>query len=127
MKKAILLANSLVTLLTFFAFEAKAQVTAPHMNVTNFSVAQLENKIIINWTVDSITETNYFEVEKSVDGKNFKTVAYVLGADPLKKDCDCFQCFDKLTNKPKETYYRLKHITENGSVQYSETKIFALK
>jgi hypothetical protein len=127
MKKTMLLANWLVVLLVFFAFEAKAQVIGAHMNVTDFRVAQQQNKILINWTVDSTTETNYFEVEKSVDGKNFKTVAYVLGADPIEKNCECFRCFDPITAKQKEAYYRLKHVSENGSVQYSETKILALK
>ena len=71
--------------------------------------------------------TNYFEVEKSTDGKNFKTVAYVLGADPTKTDCECFGCFDKVTGKAKESYYRLKHVNTNGSVQFSEVRMLALK
>ena len=54
-----------------------------------------QNKVSVNWSTDNATPTNYFEVEKSSDGKNFKTVAYILGADPSKTDCDCYGCFDK--------------------------------
>lgn len=128
MKKTIMLANFFLAILVIWGFGATAQEATEKMNVSDFSLVQQQNKIIIRWvSVDSKTETNYFTVEKSVDGKNFKTVAYLLGADPKEKDCDCFRCFDKITAKSKGTYYRLKQVTNNGTVQYSETKILAIK
>jgi len=128
MKKTIILANCLVAIFMTWGLGTKAQDLGEKMKVSDFSLVQQQSKIIIKWvSIGSKTETNYFTVEKSVDGKNFKTVAYVLGADPKEKDCDCFRCFDKITAKSTNTYYRLKQVTDNGTVQYSETKFLAIK
>jgi len=110
------------------AFSANAQkVASAKINITNFQVVKEQNKVAIKWATDKTSQTNYFEVEKSNDGKNFKTVAYVLGADPAQTDCESFGCFDKITGKAKESYYRLKHVNTNGNVQFSEVKMLALK
>ena len=97
------------------------------INITDFHVVKNENKVNINWTTDEKTSANYFEVEKSNDGKNFKTVAYVLGADPSKPDCECYGYFEKINAHFKESFYRLKHVNVNGEIQLSEVKMLALK
>ncbi len=109
-----------------FSFSGNAQ-KAQHniINVIDFKVVKNQNKVNINWSTDRTSATNYFEIEKSVDGKNFKTIAYILGADPSKTDCDCYGCFDKITIN-KESYYRLKHVDTNGEIEFSETRILAL-
>ncbi len=130
MKTNLLLVRKGLVLVVFlsFAFNVKAQKNSSEkINITNFQVVKEQNKVIIEWSTDTASKTNYFEVEKSTDGKNFKTVAYVLGADPTKTDCECFGCFDKVNGKIKESYYRLKHVNANGNVQFSEVKMLALK
>jgi len=129
MKTNILLVkNGFLVLFLCFAFASNAQkATQQEINITSFQVAKAQNKVVIKWATDSASKTNYFEVEKSIDGKNFKTVAYVLGADPAQKDCDCFGCFDKITGKAQTSYYRLKHVNLDGNVQFSEVKMLALK
>jgi hypothetical protein len=125
----LLLRNSLVgVLFRSFASSTNAQKSVQaKINITNFQVVKVQNKVAIKWATDKTSSTNYFEVEKSTDGKIFKTVAYVLGADPTKTDCECFCCFDKITGKANESYYRLKHVNTNGNVQFSEVKMLALK
>ena len=125
----LLIRNGLIVVLFLsFAFNVNAQKNSSEkINITHFEVVKEQNKIVIEWSTAKGSETNYFEVEKSSDGKNFKTVAYVLGADPTKTDCECFGCFDKVTGKAKESYYRLKHVNTNGNVQFSEVKMLALK
>mgnify|MGYP002377813289 CR=1 FL=1 len=97
------------------------------INIINFTVMMNQNKVKINWSTDKMGSANYFEVEKSNDGKNFKTVAYVLGADPAKKDCDCYGCFDKISGSAEKSYYRLKHVDSSGLIEFSEIKMLALK
>jgi len=125
----LLVRNGLtVVLFLFLSFNVKAQKDASgQIKITKFEVVKEQNKVLIEWSTDKTSETNYFQVEKSSDGKNFKTVAYVLGADPTKTDCECFGCFDKVTGKAKDSYYRLKHVNTNGDVQFSEVKMLALK
>ena len=118
----------IVVLLLSLSFSANAQkVASGKINITNFQIVKEQNKVAIKWATDKASQTNYFEVERSNDGKNFKTIAYVLGADPTKSDCECFGCFDKISGKSKESYYRLKHVNTNGNVQFSEIKMLALK
>lgn len=110
-----------------FAHTVKAQTnTVAKIRMENFQVVEAQNKIDIQWSTNS-KATNYFEVQKSVDGKNFKTIAYVLGPDPAKPGCECFGCFDKKDSKTQISYYRLKHMDFDGNVQFSEIKMFALK
>ena len=124
----VLVKNGFLVLFLCFAFASNAQKAIQQkINITSFQVIKDQNKVAIKWATDSTSKTNYFEVEKSNDGKNFKTVAYVLGADPAQKDCECFGCFDKITGKAKTSYYRLKHVNLNGNVQFSEVKMLALK
>ncbi len=116
-----------VMLFFVFAHTVKAQTNSVvKIRMENFQVVEAQNKIDIQWSTNS-KATNYFEVQKSVDGKNFKTIAYVLGPDPAKPGCECFGCFDKKDSKTQISYYRLKHMDFDGNVQFSEIKMFALK
>lgn len=97
-----------------------------NVNVTEFTVSAKEHKVMIDWKTDGVTPTNYFAIQKSSDGINFKTVALVLGPDPRQKNCDCFGCFDKTISKTeKRSYYRLVHIDTNGNEQITEAKVLA--
>jgi hypothetical protein len=127
MKKYMLFRCAFVILFAAFSFASTAQKSGHNkINIIDFKVVKDQNKVSINWATDNKIPTNYFEVEKSNDGRNFKTVAYILGADPSKADCDCYGCFDKITTNKKEFYYRLKHVDTNGEVEFSETRILAL-
>lgn len=128
MKKNILFKTAIVVFFIASSFVVKAQSShRVEINIIDFNVVMSQNKVNINWSTDRANPTNYFEVEKSSDGKNFKTVAYVLGADPAKTDCDCYGCFDKISKNSKKSYYRLKHIDSEGIVEFSEVKMLALK
>jgi hypothetical protein len=124
-----LIRNSFL-LIFFFLISAGAQAqsnNAGKIQIDNFRVSEIQNKINIGWSTNSGQATNYFEVQKSVDGKNFRTIAYVFGADPAKPGCECFGCFDKKDSKRQISYYRLKHRDLDGHVQFSEIKMLALK
>ena len=98
------------------AFTVKAQ---NNIKYASFNILQKNNKIEINWSLDPSTSTNYFAIQKSVDGGNFKTIALILGVDPAKPSCECFNCFDKIS---KNAHYRLIHINGDGSEEISATK-----
>jgi len=61
-------------------------------------------------------EFSQFEVERSSDGKKFVLAALVFGTD--KPGMDNYYFFEKI--KKSKTYYRIKTITKNGSVNYSK-------
>ncbi|HEY9343451.1 MAG TPA: hypothetical protein VIQ23_17855 [Hanamia sp.] len=126
MKKYMSFRYSLVAFFVACSFGSIAQVQSSKINIVDFSVVKTQDKVSINWSTDHTTPTNYFELEKSNDGKKFKTIAYILGPDPSEKDCDCYGSFDKITAVNKELYYRLKHIDKDGFVEFSEIKMLAL-
>lgn len=97
------------------------------INYKSFTVNAVNKKVMIDWATDNKVPTNYFEIQRSTDGKNFKTVAMVLGPDPEKKDCDCYECFDKPATSNQKYFYRLRHVGTDGEVELSETKMLALK
>lgn len=98
----------------------------PKIKFTKFSISTDKKKIAIDWATDASVPTNYFEIQKSLDGVNFKTIALVLGPDPKQSTCDCYGCFDKyVRKKAKHSYYRLKHVDTNGEEQVSEAKLLA--
>ena len=93
------------------------------VKVTDFTLNTRDKKVIIDWKTDGSTPANYFAIQKSIDGVNYKTVALVLGPDPKQKDCDCYGGFDKyVPQKAKHAYYRLVHVDTDGNEQVTETK-----
>ena len=95
------------------------------INVTTFKIFVKEQKVIIDWKTDGATATNYFAIQKSIDGINYKTVALVLGPDPKQKNGDCYGCSDKISEAAKPSYYRLVHIDTDGNEQITEAKLLA--
>ena len=81
---------------------------------------------MIDWATDNKVPTNYFEIERSSDGINFKTIALVLGPDPKQTNCNCYECFDKPDSNTKKYFYRLKHVSSEGEIELSETKMLAI-
>lgn len=128
MKKNILIRPVFVIFLVVLTIGSKSQnVQTGHIIMTEFNVVKDGNRVEINWTTDKKEATNYFEVEKSGDGRDFKTVAVVMGPDPSKKDCDCYGCFDKINARSEVIYYRVKHVDSNGVVDFSSVKMIGLK
>ncbi len=96
------------------------------VNITDFTLSTKEHKVMLDWKTDGTIATNYFEVQKSADGINFKTIALVLGPDPKQTTSDSYGFFDKnLAKNVKQSYYRLVHFDTNGNQQLSAVKVLA--
>lgn len=79
-------------------------------------ICQVKNeKFLVSWSSEENEKTNRFELEKSVDGKQFKTAAIVFGSE--KKDSDDYMYYEKAV--PKKIFYRVKTIHNDGSFEYS--------
>ena len=75
----------------------------------------LGNKIYLNWAVSENESADRFEVEKSTDGKHFKTAALVFGTD--KAANDNYQFYEKAGNQL--FVYRIKLINKDKKTAYS--------
>lgn len=97
-----------------------------NVNVTEFTVSTAKQKVKIDWKTDGAVATNYFAIQKSTDGINYRTVALVLGPDPKQNNCDCYACSDKYAKTTKKSYYRIVHIDTEGNEQITEPKVLAI-
>lgn len=121
---SIFLAASIFSVISL---EAICQSTQQKINYKSFTLNAAEKRIMIDWIIDSNISTNYFEIERSEDGKNFKTVTMVLGADPKQPTGNVYEGFDKPNKTSKKYFYRLKHVSLNGEIEVSEIKMIAFK
>ena len=102
------------------------QMAQPKINFTSFTVNSNQKGIMIDWTTDNKVATNYFEIERSSDGIDFKTIELVFGTDPKQTGCDCYRGFDKPCSNTKKYFYRLKHVAVDGQIELSETRMLAI-
>ncbi|MEO8414696.1 MAG: hypothetical protein ABI472_13605 [Ginsengibacter sp.] len=105
---------------------AISQIKQAKINYKSFTVNAVQKRVSIDWATDNKVPTNYFEIQRSMDDINFKTIDLVLGPDPKQKDCDCYGSFDRLVTTTKKYFYRLKHVNTDGEIQLSETRMLAV-
>ena len=90
------------------ASKATARVISVRANISG-------NKIWISWVVSQNESADLFEVEKSLDGKNFKTAALVFGTD--NPETGKYQFYENAGNQ--KWVYRIKLINKDQKVEYS--------
>ena len=125
-KKNIYKCLTALLIITFSHSNGICQEHNAKVSYTSFTVNEASNKVVIDWITDNKVATNYFEIQRSTDGKNFKTVALVFGPDPRQSEGNSYECFDTPSNK-KKYFYRLKHVNTDGEAELSEVKMLALK
>ena len=79
------------------------------------------NRVQLNWQTAQETGTDYFEVERSLDGKSFNTsIRRMTAAGNSTTPLD-YQTYD---NAPAQgvNYYRLKMVDVSGKYAYSEVR-----
>lgn len=85
----------------------------------NFEAEVLENKVLLKWLYNN-SEDKYI-IERSVDGIEFKNISNEIINSENKNE------FTFIDEKPIEkAYYRLKAITKNGEIKYSDSKLVEL-
>ena len=90
--------------------------SSPAIKVYSFNAAEHKNKIHLEWIIGENENANHIEVERSVDGKNFSTVALVLCSETIGKER--YKFFEAA---PKAlAMYRLKIFDKNSKINYSQ-------
>jgi len=82
------------------------------------------NKVTLNWTVESNETVNSFEVERSFNGRDFTTVGIVFATE--KKGTENYMFYETVNSSDK-VMYRLKMIDKGHDVDYSRILIFLTK
>jgi hypothetical protein len=87
------------------------------VKISNIEVINNSNKNQITWTTASETNNSHFEVEKSIDGRNFQAIGKVEGNGNSLREID----YEYMDNNPFNgvNYYRLKQVDFDGRFEYS--------
>lgn len=88
------------------------------VELTNFEAKKVGEEVAITWTTASEVNVDYFELERSSDGQNFKPIYQTesLGTHDGERT---YHFIDKSPEGPV-SYYRLKNIDLDGSSGTSE-------
>ncbi|MES2778330.1 MAG: T9SS type A sorting domain-containing protein [Bacteroidota bacterium] len=89
-----------------------------------FTAQKSGNDVGLNWTTASEVNSDYFEIEKSYDNKNFNKVDYVeaLG-NSNQSNSYAYTDFSAFTSDKHVIYYRLKLVDKDGSFTYSNVVV----
>ncbi|MES2654782.1 MAG: T9SS type A sorting domain-containing protein [Bacteroidota bacterium] len=92
------------------------------VTLTSLTANVKENNVLVSWTTASEVNNKGFEVERSIDGTEFATIAFVKGAGNSsnvnsysKLDLNAFNATASNT-----IYYRLKQVDFDGKYTYSQ-------
>ncbi|MEN0006324.1 MAG: choice-of-anchor B family protein [Bacteroidota bacterium] len=85
-----------------------------------FDATRIDASVQLHWATATETNSDRFEVERSTDGKNFKTIGTITAAgnSTYRKDYN-FQDNDPAVG---QNYYRLRQVDYNGQFDYSPTR-----
>ena len=82
------------------------------------------NKVTLQWKVENNTTTDQFEVQRSNDGIEFKTIGIVFASE--KSGLEDYM-FHETVNSFDKVMYRIKMIDKEGHVNYSKILVFQTK
>jgi len=118
-KSALILTTAL-----FLATASSALTPVPVGTVVyqSIKVSVTAKSVILDWNTVSELGNSYFEVERSFNMTDFKTVALVLDGFTTEGTGKkyAFKENTPVAKNGRSVYYRLKQFDEYGNVSYSE-------
>ncbi|MBP6432017.1 MAG: T9SS type A sorting domain-containing protein [Ferruginibacter sp.] len=93
------------------------------IQILNFTGAQQNNTVNLNWSIITPQEIERFEIERSVNNSTYSKVGQINSIVPLNTQ-KAFTYPDDITNVNSDIiYYRLKVIAKSGEVKYSNVLV----
>jgi len=91
------------------------------VELLHFNAKAVDNNVQLNWATASETDNDYFQVERSADGRTFSTIAMVNGAGTT----NTLQSYEAMDKSPVlgDNYYRLMQVDFDGTATYSDIVI----
>ncbi|MBC5992506.1 T9SS type A sorting domain-containing protein [Pontibacter cellulosilyticus] len=95
------------------------------VELSNFTALYADYKVKLQWTTASEDNNNFFEIEKSINGKDFKEIGTVKGNGTTKQAVR--YTFTDSHPTSGTIYYRLKQVDFDGKYSYSKTVAVSVK
>ena len=95
------------------------------VKLSYFAVAAKSgNTAMANWTTEEEINHDYFELQRSFNANDFKTVAVILGPRSTTGSSNNYEYTDKSAELAGKTivYYRLKQVDKDGAITYSSVR-----
>src|ERR1022692_2905899 len=125
-KKLNKISAAVIFIMVMIQSASICQAQNAKIKYSSFRINTVKNKIMIYWVTEKNSPTNYFEIQRSQDGINFKTIELVLGPDPKLNYCECFAGIDKPLDNKQKYYYRLKHVGFDGKEEFGDVATLSL-
>jgi hypothetical protein len=103
----------------YYSYITDTTGTIP-VELLSFSVSMAANVVTLNWSTASELNNRGFEIERSTDKTNWRTIGFREGKGTTSEPQQYYYS-DKLSDiVSSELFYRLKQIDFDGSSEYSD-------
>lgn len=101
----------------FFNELAHVALTPLPIELSSFSARPVAEQVYLDWSTASETNNEFFTIEKSIDGIEFKSI----GTEDGKGDSDVRNDYQFIDENPQAgvNYYKLKQTDFDGKFEYS--------
>jgi hypothetical protein len=112
-----LTSSAAVTSFSPFTIGSSSNVNPLPVHLLNFTAVPVASNVNVKWTTTSEINNDYFNVEKSLDGKNWSVIGQVKGAG----NTEALTNYNFVDANPVMgmQYYRLQQTDINGMYTYS--------
>jgi hypothetical protein len=113
----------IISLFSVLSVSANTNVINPINGIyQSVSVKTTEKSIILSWSSAADLNNSHFEVERSADKLNFKTVAVILDGFENETAAKTYMFKESISvlKDAQTAYYRLKLINNDGTASYSD-------
>jgi hypothetical protein len=104
----------------FLPFSPPTFIALP-VKFIGFSVAQKNNDVLIQWSATEEENAYMYQLERSYDGNNWNTIAYVTPVGATSTIAE--YSFTDRNGLAAKVYYRIKQVDQNGKFIYTSIKI----
>jgi hypothetical protein len=112
--------NALITAFSPFTFGSKSTGVNPlPVELLEFSSTCNESEIEFNWTTATEKNNAYFEIESSLDGNNWKSIAQITGSGNSKQEVRYSYRYNIVSDE--KLYYKLNQVDFDGIKQSFKT------
>ncbi|WP_066504738.1 YDG domain-containing protein [Rufibacter sp. DG15C] len=88
------------------------------VTLVSFNAKTQNNQVVLSWTTATEIDNDYFQIERSADGKNFTAIGKVKGNGNSNTLLN--YTFKDASPLVATAYYRLKQVDFNGKFEYSK-------
>ena len=97
-------------------------INKPNIEIYNLCATFNGNLCEIKWMTTKEPNKTYFEIQKSIEGRPFRTIAHVNGQGSKNKN-NYYKIIDESQNHKITVAYRLKKIAPDGSILFYNSKV----